>query len=71
MGLVITSQKEFLIEEDLRIKLNHAFSLICNENKRAIIPANTTIFAAPIINIRLFITSAFLIPELDLIILLY
>ena len=29
MSLVITSQKEFPIEEDLKIKLNSAFSLIC------------------------------------------
>ena len=29
MNLVITSQKEFPIEEDLKIKLNSAFSLIC------------------------------------------
>ena len=33
MGLVITSQKEFLIEEDLKIKLNDAFLLICNEER--------------------------------------
>ena len=33
MGLVITSQKEFLLEEDLKIKLNHAFVLICNEER--------------------------------------
>ena len=33
MGLVITSQKEFFIEEDLKIKLNHAFLLICNEER--------------------------------------
>ena len=29
MNLVITSQKEFPIEEDLKIKLKSAFSLIC------------------------------------------
>ena len=29
MSLVITSQKEFPIEEDLKLKLNSAFSLIC------------------------------------------
>jgi len=29
VNLVITSQKEFPIEEDLKIKLNSAFSLIC------------------------------------------
>ena len=44
------------------------FSFICRENKRAIIPTKITIFAAPIMNIRLLITSVFLIPELDLII---
>ena len=30
MGLAITPQKESLLEEDLNIKLNHAFVLICN-----------------------------------------
>ena len=44
------------------------FSLQINENNRAIIPANITIFAAPIINILLLITSVFLIPEFSLII---
>jgi len=29
VSLVITSQKEFPIEEDLKLKLNSAFSLIC------------------------------------------
>ena len=33
MGLVITSQKESLIEEDLKIKFNDAFLLICNEEQ--------------------------------------
>ena len=33
MELVITSQKEFIIEEDLKIKLNHAFLLICSEER--------------------------------------
>ena len=33
MGLVITSQKESFIEEDLKIKFNDAFLLICNEEQ--------------------------------------
>ena len=33
MGLVITSQKESPIEEDLKIKFNDAFLLICNEEQ--------------------------------------
>ena len=33
MSLVITSQKESLIEEDLKIKFNDAFLLICNEEQ--------------------------------------
>ncbi len=33
MGLVITSKKESLIEEDLKIKFNDAFLLICNEEQ--------------------------------------
>ena len=33
MGLVITSQKESLIEEGLKIKFNDAFLLICNEEQ--------------------------------------
>jgi len=33
VGLVITSQKEFLIEDNLKIKLNNAFLLICNEEQ--------------------------------------
>tara|TARA_Y100000746_G_scaffold69450_1_gene57875 strand:+ start:382 stop:828 length:447 start_codon:yes stop_codon:yes gene_type:complete len=33
VGLVITSQKESLIEEDLKIKFNDAFLLICNEEQ--------------------------------------
>ena len=33
MGLVITSQKESLIDEDLKIKFNDAFLLICNEEQ--------------------------------------
>ena len=33
MGLVITSQKESLIEEDLKIKFNDAFLLICKEEQ--------------------------------------
>ena len=33
MGLVITCQKESLIEEDLKIKFNDAFLLICNEEQ--------------------------------------
>ena len=33
MGLVITSQKESPIEEDLKIKFNDAFLLICKEEQ--------------------------------------
>lgn len=33
MGLVITSQKESPLEEDLKIKFNDAFLLICNEEQ--------------------------------------
>jgi len=33
VGLVITSQKESPIEEDLKIKFNDAFLLICNEEQ--------------------------------------
>jgi len=33
VSLVITSQKESLIEEDLKIKFNDAFLLICNEEQ--------------------------------------
>jgi len=33
VGLVITSKKESLIEEDLKIKFNDAFLLICNEEQ--------------------------------------
>ena len=50
--------------------IGRLFSLICNENKRAIMPVNTIIFAAAIINIRLLITSAFLIFVFSLIIFL-
>jgi probable rRNA maturation factor len=33
VGLVITSQKESPLEEDLKIKFNDAFLLICNEEQ--------------------------------------
>ena len=54
--------------EEWNEERRYAFLLEAFQNKRPIIPAKTIIFAVVIINIRLLITSAFLIPELDLII---